>query len=165
MSERILTENYLDLYSENDYRAYLIHHGIPGQRWGVRRYQNSDGSLTTSGKKRYSRLSGKIEKANTRIGKLEAKKSSPSYLKKQAKIQKVQNKLDARKIKNQKIRDEKDFYMKDPSFLGRMSLKKELKLSKKLYRLNKKNRVLDAKIYKTNARINKYKNMLDKMTA
>lgn len=32
---------------------YLEHHGILGQRWGVRRYQNSDGSLTSEGKKRY----------------------------------------------------------------------------------------------------------------
>lgn len=32
----------------------LYHHGIIGQRWGVRRYQNSDGSLTPAGKKRYN---------------------------------------------------------------------------------------------------------------
>jgi len=31
----------------------LYHHGILGQKWGVRRYQNSDGSLTAQGKKRY----------------------------------------------------------------------------------------------------------------
>lgn len=33
----------------------LYHWGIKGQRWGVRRYQNSDGSLTPAGKKRYQR--------------------------------------------------------------------------------------------------------------
>lgn len=32
---------------------YLIHHGIQGQKWGVRRYQNEDGSLTSAGKRRY----------------------------------------------------------------------------------------------------------------
>ena len=31
----------------------LYHHGILGQKWGVRRYQNSDGSLTKEGKERY----------------------------------------------------------------------------------------------------------------
>lgn len=30
----------------------IEHHGILGQKWGVRRYQNKDGSLTTAGKQR-----------------------------------------------------------------------------------------------------------------
>lgn len=42
-----------ELYSANDYRYYLAHHGILGQKWYVRRFQNSDGSLTAAGKKRY----------------------------------------------------------------------------------------------------------------
>ena len=33
----------------------LTHHGILGQKWGVRRYQNADGSLTEAGKKRYAK--------------------------------------------------------------------------------------------------------------
>ena len=32
----------------------LRHHGIKGQKWGVRRFQNKDGSLTPAGAKRYS---------------------------------------------------------------------------------------------------------------
>lgn len=32
----------------------LYHYGIKGQKWGVRRYQNKDRSLTNAGKKRYS---------------------------------------------------------------------------------------------------------------
>lgn len=31
----------------------LQHHGIIGQKWGVRRFQNKDGALTEAGKKRY----------------------------------------------------------------------------------------------------------------
>lgn len=33
----------------------LIHYGIKGQKWGVRRFQNEDGSLTAEGKQRYSK--------------------------------------------------------------------------------------------------------------
>lgn len=33
---------------------YLSHHGIQGQKWGVRRYQNKDGSFTPAGRERYS---------------------------------------------------------------------------------------------------------------
>ncbi len=32
----------------------IYHHGIKGQKWGVRRFQNEDGTLTTAGKKRYA---------------------------------------------------------------------------------------------------------------
>ena len=32
----------------------LVHHGIKGQKWGVRRFQNQDGSLTDAGKRRYN---------------------------------------------------------------------------------------------------------------
>ena len=35
------------------YSSSFTHHGILGQKWGVRRYQNEDGTLTEAGKKRY----------------------------------------------------------------------------------------------------------------
>lgn len=43
--------------------TYIAHHGIKGQKWGVRRYQNPDGSLTDAGKKRYLRISSKAKSA------------------------------------------------------------------------------------------------------
>lgn len=54
---------------------YLAHHGILGQKWGVRRYQNEDGTLTAAGKKRYQegssfgskgRMTKSVDAANLR---------------------------------------------------------------------------------------------------
>lgn len=40
---------------------YLQHHGILGMKWGVRRYQNKDGSLTAAGRKRVAKLDAERE--------------------------------------------------------------------------------------------------------
>lgn len=42
----------------------LYHWGIKGMRWGVRRYQNKDGSLTAAGKKRRAKLEGELKELN-----------------------------------------------------------------------------------------------------
>ena len=49
----------------------LQHHGIKGQKWGVRRFQNKDGSLTPAGKRRYDDGDGK----KTKTYKIPEKKS------------------------------------------------------------------------------------------
>lgn len=46
------------------YSDELYHHGIKGQKWGVRRFQNYDGTRTDAGKKRYSRSSDPKEIAS-----------------------------------------------------------------------------------------------------
>lgn len=71
---------------------YLAHHGTKGQRWGVRRFQNSDGSLTAAGKLRYSVDNG---------GRSISKKVDP---KSAAKLKKRQIKEDA-KLERLKIKE------------------------------------------------------------
>ena len=55
----------------------LQHHGILGMRWGVRRFQNSDGTLTAAGKKRANKYRSK---AYTYAEKGEIAKAAKSYL-------------------------------------------------------------------------------------
>lgn len=51
----------------------MYHHGIKGQRWGIRRYQNKDGSLTEAGQRRYERdiRENNAKKKDNRIKDLE----------------------------------------------------------------------------------------------
>lgn len=44
---------------------YLLHYGISGQKWGVRRYQNPDGTLTEEGKARYNGAEQDTSESNT----------------------------------------------------------------------------------------------------
>ncbi len=59
---------------------YLVHHGIKGQKWGVRRFRNEDGTLTEAGKKRYKVGSdGQLVKL-TRAEKVERRKKADRQL-------------------------------------------------------------------------------------
>lgn len=56
------------------YDLYLEHHGIKGMKWGVRRYQNKDGSLTNAGRKRAAKLAAQKAKINDEYKSLTGKK-------------------------------------------------------------------------------------------
>ena len=64
----------------------LRHHGIKGMRWGIRRYQNKDGSLTPAGRKRYDQ-------------EIESLKSEKSKLQQKHKNLNAQQRMEARKDK------------------------------------------------------------------
>ena len=70
----------------------LFHHGIKGMRWGIRRYQNKDGSLTPKGQKRY----------NKEMEKLKAEKKK---LRNEARVKKKMDKLDELKSDVEKLKN------------------------------------------------------------
>lgn len=95
----------------------ISHHGVKGQKWGVRRYQNPDGTLTEEGKKRYGENFGtgnshsilrRIATGDTFLGqqrwrdKRESRlKAKAEKLKSQGKdASKVESKYEAQKKKN-----------------------------------------------------------------
>lgn len=53
----------------NDFKEYseLYHHGIKGMRWGVRRYQNPDGSLTPEGRRKYLNPDGTLNRKGQKL--------------------------------------------------------------------------------------------------
>ena len=61
---------YDDDNEESDYlEGHLQHHGILGMKWGVRRYQNADGSLTAAGRVHYNRNDHNYKRVRENVAK------------------------------------------------------------------------------------------------
>lgn len=65
------------------YEYELYHHGIKGMKWGVRRYQNADGSLTSAGKRRYDveNARAEVKKARQKVKKMQTAETASASLK------------------------------------------------------------------------------------
>ena len=88
-------------------KNYLMHYGVKGMKWGVRNYQNADGTLTAAGKERYSHTKNSFReysKAHTEL----FQKENRAY----DRIQKEQNKYENNEYKKLGLKNRDNAYDK-----------------------------------------------------
>ena len=129
----------------------LMHWGTKGMRWGIRRYQNKDGSLTPAGKKRYDKEMGKLkaeekvlknrQRTQDKINKLETKRKEIQALREGKTISKEPEKKPAKRS----IKDLSDDELR--AVVNRLSLEKQY-AQLKPEQVSKGKKFADAVLYK-----------------
>ena len=82
---------------ERSFEEFLMHHGILGMKWGVRRYQNEDGTLTAAGKRHKAKMDERSMKKDVKW----AKRHEKSIMKQANK----RTKSDMRKYEKTELRN------------------------------------------------------------
>lgn len=141
----------------------LYHQGIKGMKWGIRRYQNEDGSLTEAGKERYRRREKKTEKyrnkesdvINRRL--MDIEKSAGKNLKRSTSLEDLKARSEKIEFGRDICRKELD-YLKNMTYEQMVSEKREIwanRIDKALNRLVKNRTVetFDEETLKTIRRV------------
>lgn len=121
----------------------LYHYGTPRMHWGIRKYQNYDGTLTEAGKLRYRKYSdsqrSKAEKAKNKLEKVNAKLSDVTEIERKAKYEKarLENEITKKNERSERLQKRGDF-MSSTFGLGELSYKGSQKAMKKAEKITKK---------------------------
>lgn len=111
----------------------LYQHGIKGQKWGVRRFQNADGSLTATGRSRYTNVDGSLNER----GKLHRDRYIERSIKRNNKYYDRYQKKYQKKADKAKTKEERQKWL---------NRKKDAEISRKSLNENIKNLSLDEMI-------------------
>lgn len=100
---------------------YLYHHGIPGQKWGIRRYQNKDGSLTPAGRKRAAKLEDKYKQITGKNIKKELvrKEASRPKTMKEMTNEELKEKTNRLRLENDYVRETNTYNSLHPQQISR----------------------------------------------
>lgn len=135
---------------------YLQHYGVLGMHWGVRRYQNADGTLTNAGKRHYNSVQKKVRNANA---------SYESNKTKRLKRTVEANNAEVEALRNAGYFEEADavslLSQKDQEKLGRSVLKDANKQARKQAKLTSRNRfaISDQELLEKIGRLEKQKRL------
>ena len=99
---------------------YLAHHGIKGQRHGIRRFQNYDGSLTAAGKLRYSVGNGG-KSISKKIDPKSAAKLKKRQIKEAAKLERLKAKEAVKNEKYKEKLEKKKSHMSNKEYVKTLS--------------------------------------------
>ena len=125
---------------------FLMHHGIKDQKWGVRRYQYEDGSLTEEGRRHYgvgparefaNKISSTAKRASSSISTAARKKFKPTEADLDEKIKKEEEKLRVKESVSQKKQELKTIKKKQKNS------DREAELDKQLEKAYEQKRIFD----------------------
>lgn len=113
-------------YEKSSPQDCLAHYGVKGMKWGVRRYQNYDGSYTKKGLERYRKAESDYESAKTKAAETKIAYKSGQATRQQAKEANRAVKTEKRrmedaygKLKSDKLADEgKKLYQRGKTITG-----------------------------------------------